>query len=109
MGQISALHMNYTLKFLKEFHGILEYQDVTTREQMLDVLQASFKNQYLDMQKFAGDLGFSPQSVYRWLDGRGLPHKSVWPLVVDWIRKELEVVINEYKVAIKKAAEVGVE
>ncbi len=107
LGQFSALEMNYSLKFLKQFHGKLEWQDVTTREQMFDVLQASFKNRYLDPSKFAGDLGFSPQSVYRWLDGRGLPHKSVWPLVVDWIRKELETVIAGYTAVIRDSAEAG--
>lgn len=106
LGQFSKLEMKHSLEFLKEFHGMLEFETVTTREQLFDVLQASFKNRYLDPTKFAGDLGFSPSSVYRWLDGRGLPHKAVWPLVVNWVIQELEAVIAANRAAIKAETEV---
>ncbi|MGN6363357.1 hypothetical protein [Asticcacaulis taihuensis] len=109
LGQFSKLEMTHSLEFLKAFHGMLEFEDVTTREQMFDVLTASFKNRYLDAAKFAGDLGFSPSSVYRWLDGRGLPHRAVWPLVVTWIRRELEGVIANYKAAMKSQEAVSVD
>ncbi|ESQ83168.1 hypothetical protein AEAC466_15005 [Asticcacaulis sp. AC466] len=86
---------------------MLEFESVTEREQMFDVLQAAFKHNYLEVSQFAGDLGFSPSSVYRWLDGRGLPHKAVWPRVVEWIRTELETVIARYRAEIKAYAASG--
>ena len=76
---------------LRRLHGMLENKSIETKEQFTDLMSAAFKWCGLEYSALANDLGYSPTSVYRWVEGLSAPHKSLWPKIVDWIMKALEV------------------
>ena|ERR1041385_8852695 len=78
------------LTVLRRLHGMLEGKPIEEREQFSDLMNAAFKWCSLEYAALADDLGYSPSSVYRWVEGTSAPHKSLWPSIVSWIMKAIE-------------------
>src|SRR4051812_3336931 len=78
------------VSYLRCLHGMLEREGVGTRDQFEDMMNAAFGASRLDAKALADDLGYSPSTVYRWIDGRSAPHPSLWPRIVGWVLEGLD-------------------
>jgi predicted DNA-binding transcriptional regulator AlpA len=78
------------ISVLRQLHGMLENDPVETREQFTDLMKAAFQYGRLDAKLLSNELGYSPSTVYRWIDGLSAPHKSLWPTIVQWISHAIE-------------------
>ncbi|MEL6934377.1 MAG: hypothetical protein AAFO17_15015 [Pseudomonadota bacterium] len=70
---------------LKCLHGMLENDPVQHRDQFSNLMKATFGDGSLDPRSMANDLGFSASTVYRWVEGKSAPHRSLWPRVQEWL------------------------
>jgi hypothetical protein len=89
-GIFTAVANEGEIAVLRRLHGILEKGAVENRDQFSDLMKAAFKNCRLEYIALADDLGYSAISVHRWIEGISAPHKSLWPLIIEWIMKEIE-------------------
>ena len=86
------------VSILRRLHGMLEHKAIENREQFSDLMNAAFKRCSLEYVSLADDLGYSRSAVYRWVEGVTAPHKTLWPKIVAWIMKSIEVKIADFSV-----------
>jgi len=78
------------LGVLSRLHGMLEFDQIDSRERFADLMRASFEQCELDPKALSDDLGYSFSAVYRWIEGKTAPHPSLWPRIVSWIMTVIE-------------------
>ena len=84
------------IKVLTQLHGILEREPIRDRSQFGDLMNAAFERGRLDARVLADELGYNISAVYRWIEGRSAPHKSLWPRIVQWITSAIEQRIADH-------------
>jgi predicted DNA-binding transcriptional regulator AlpA len=89
----TALLRKEEVSILRRLHGMLEHRTIENREQFSDLMNAAFKQCSLEYVSLADDLGYSRSAVYRWVEGVTAPHKTLWPKIVTWIMKSIEIKI----------------
>ena len=88
---------------LRRLHGLLESDNIDSREEFKDVMKTAFVHCGLDYKELSGELGFSPSSVFRWVQGKSAPHHSLWPIISEWIIKSLKNKVDEMEPQIANA------
>jgi len=91
----TAMMVKYEISVLRRLHGMLAEDTVETREQFSDLMRAAFTLGKLDPRGLSDDLGYNISAVYRWIEGRSAPHKSLWPRVIEWIKDAIKQKIPE--------------
>lgn len=90
----SSLAVSSEIILLRRLHGVLAFDPIETKEQFGDLMQTAFDHRRLEPRRLADGLGFSVSTVYRWIEGRTAPHPSLWPTIVNWIKKAIEERLN---------------
>lgn len=95
----TAMVVDSDLALLGRLHSMLQFEDITTREQFTDLMKAAFVHCRLDARALSDDLGYSFSTVHRWVDGRTAPHPSLWPRVSGWIADGIRARIDAIRAA----------
>ncbi len=82
------------LTTLRCLHGMLEDDPIQSRDQFKDLMKATFGRGHLDAKMMSSDLGFSASTVYRWVEGNSAPHRSLWPVVQNWLLASISTEIS---------------
>lgn len=91
----TRLMVSGEISSLRRLHGMLEHQEVNTRDLFTDMMRASFDHGRLEARALSDDLGYNFSSVHRWVDGKNAPHPSLWPNIVSWVMASLEAKIED--------------
>jgi len=86
---LTKLFRDTETSVLTTLHGMLDSQSIQTRDQFIDMMNAAFKYGGLNYRELADDLGYSPTSVYRWIQGKSAPHPSLFASAQNWIVKRV--------------------
>lgn len=89
-GPFTAMAVDSEMNLLRRLHGMIEKDEVATREQFLDLMKVAFVRAKLDARALSDELGYNFSTIHRWIDGRTAPHPSLWPRVTRWVADALK-------------------
>lgn len=101
-GPLTNMMVRSRTNALRSLRGVLEAHEVTSRAAFSDMMAASFGHGGLELRALSDDLSFSFSSVFRWHEGRSVPHSSLWPIVTAWIVEHLAILIAENEASLAR-------
>lgn len=90
----STVAVDSELNLLSRLHAMLDSDGICSRADFSDLMKVAFEICRLEPRALSDTLGFSFSTVYRWIEGRTAPHRSLWPVIGQWIADALKARVD---------------